>query len=94
MFKDVEEARYNAVVQDSNYYPNAQNFVIKKNQNSSIIMSLIRQREKHDLIILLKNFTPNKLFDLKLYAKNLRGYECEVSPTNKFCAYSHHVEDK
>lgn len=31
--------------------------------------------------------------DLKLYAKNPSGHECEVSPVNKYCAYSQHYKD-
>jgi len=34
-----------------------------------------------------------KDYDFKLYAKNEKGKECEVSPENKYCAYAQHYRD-
>ena len=36
---------------------------------------------------------PTADFDLKMYARNPSNYECEVSPMNKYCAYSQHYKD-
>jgi hypothetical protein len=46
------------------------------------------------MVILFRNYTPNKKYDLKLYAKRKTGYECQVSLENKYCAYAKFVEDK
>lgn len=46
-----------------------------------------------DMILELDVDDADADFDLKMYAQNPSGKECEVSPINKYCAYSQHFKD-
>jgi hypothetical protein len=91
-FTDVEYGKYNAYVNNSDYVNGYSAITVQTKTNTGII-SLTPKDSRSDVTL---NFTPTDSaadLDFKLYARNPAGYECEVSPLNKYCAYARHVRD-
>jgi hypothetical protein len=91
-FKDVEYGNYSAFVGDSSYQPANAKIAL---QSATVQggMSVTPAESENDITLSMSLDSDEADMDFKMYAQNPSGYECEVSPLNKYCAYAQHMND-
>lgn len=84
-FSNLKKESFLIVIEDTRYYPFAMSVQLERDLQVYTIY-LTPKVEKYGIAILMNYRDDRKNYALKLYAKNNRDQECEVSPQNKFCA--------
>lgn len=83
---------YNAVVDSAEYRHTIE--TIQLNSPKTLAnLNLIPLVSDFDFSQEFEMQDPNVDMDLVVYAKNPQGHECQISPTNKYCAYGQHWKD-
>ena len=92
IFSGVTYGPYTAVVEESGF--NAGQVEIDLNSDSvSHKLAVNPTNSDYDMVLELDTDDAEADFDLKVYAQNPEGHECEISPVNKYCAYGQHYKD-
>jgi hypothetical protein len=83
---------YNAIV-DNSHYKHTVNIISLDEASTSTEISLTPVNSAYDFTQEFAMQDKNADMDLVIYAQNPKGYECNISPTNKYCAYGQHYKD-
>jgi hypothetical protein len=88
----VDYGVYKAVVEDENFDVSSLDFIVQ-NQKTKVTIPINPSENDFDMTVTMKVENRDVDMDLSLLARNPEGFECEVSPLNKYCAYSMHSKD-
>jgi hypothetical protein len=91
-FAGVNYGKYTAFV-NNNDFQTAFKDVTLQAEKANTQFSLNPKVSEYAAVLNYTPSDPNTDFDFKLYAQNPAGYECEVSPLHKYCAYARHSRD-
>jgi len=91
-FTGIEYGKYAALINDSSYDAGESVSVLQEPSLERYI-SLSPSDSEYDASFSSSVGDSEADMDFKLYARNPAGYECEVSPVNKYCAYAEHSND-
>jgi hypothetical protein len=87
-FKDLEYGSYTIYVKKEGYADSVQFIELQENMLTFPTIILRPILEDHDMIVTAKMTDPKIDYDLHLLITNDKGFECIVSPFNKYCGYS------
>lgn len=93
LFKNVPFGAYRAVVSSPNYDTQTTDIDLQDPTFSAVPLVLVPSSDNYTMRITADMNAPGMDFDLKMNILSDKNAFCQVSPYNKYCAYSAHLSD-